>query len=198
LRGAIAGCTHRAEMTTAPPQAVDAAQGGRAPVVGIVAVSGAAIAFLLWLLYVHKAPPEFSEQLRFLPLLNAVLNGCAALSLVAGFSFIKQRRLDAHRNAMITAFVFSSLFLLGYIAHHALHGDSRYPGHSMLRTFYLVLLASHVLLSVVALPVVLTTFFFALTTRFSAHKKLARVTFPVWLYVSVTGVLVYVLLSTAR
>jgi putative membrane protein len=185
-------------MSTATPNALDAAQGGRAPVFGIVAVSAAAIAFLLWLLYVHHAPPEFADRLRFLPLLNAVLNGCAAISLVVGFSFIKQRKLSAHRNAMIVAFVFSSVFLLSYITHHALHGDTQYPGHSALRTVYLAVLASHVLLSVVALPVVLTTFFFALTTRFVQHKKLARFTFPIWLYVSVTGVLVYVLLSTAR
>jgi putative membrane protein len=180
------------------PNEVDAARGGRAPVVGIVAVSAVAIAFLLWLLYVHEAPPEFADRLRFLPLLNAILNGSSALALVVGFSFIKGRKITAHRNAMIVAFVFSSVFLLSYITHHALHGDTRYPGHSALRTVYLLVLASHVLLSVVALPIVLTTFFFALTTRFPQHKKLARFTFPIWLYVSVTGVLVYVLLATAR
>lgn len=178
--------------------ATDVAAGGRAPVFGIVAVSGAAIAFLLWLLYVHHAPPELAGTLSFLPLLNAGLNACAAAALVVGFVLIRKRRIPQHRNAMITAFVFSSLFLLGYIAHHALHGDTRYPGHSPMRTVYLLVLASHILLSVIALPIVLTTFFFALTTRFSSHRRIARFTFPIWLYVSATGVLVYVLLTTAR
>jgi putative membrane protein len=177
--------------------AVEAAEEGRGPVAGIVVVSAVAIAFLLWLLYVHQAPAGFADRLSFLPALNAVLNGCAAVSLVIGFIRIKQRNIVSHRNAMITAFVFSSLFLLSYITHHALHGDSHYPGHSVMRTVYLLVLGSHVLLSVFALPLVLTSFFFSLSGRFPQHKKVARVTFPIWLYVSVTGVLVYLLLSSA-
>jgi putative membrane protein len=181
-------------MSTA---AIDVAEGGRGPVAAIIAISAAAIGFLLWLLYVHHAPVSFTDKLRFLPALNALLNGCAAVSLVVGFSFIKQRKIAAHRNAMITAFVFSSLFLVSYILHHALHGDTRYPGHSALRTIYLAVLASHVLLSVFALPLVLTAFFFSLAGRFAQHRRVARYTFPIWLYVSVTGVLVYALLATA-
>jgi len=92
----------------------------------------------------------------------------------------------------------SSLFLASYITNHALHGDSRYPGHGTIRTVYLVILATHVLLSVVALPMVLTTFFFSLSGRFAQHRRIARFTFPIWMYVSVTGVVVYLMLSAAR
>jgi putative membrane protein len=99
---------------------------------------------------------------------------------------------------MMTAFVFSSLFLVSYILHHALHGDVRYPVHAAFRTFYLSLLASHILLAVVALPMVLVTFFFSLTGRIPQHRKIARWTFPIWLYVSVSGVVVYAMLAAYR
>lgn len=167
------------------------------PIAAILTISAAAIVFLLWLLYVHHAPPEFADRLRFLPALNAVLNGLSATALVAGFAFILRRKIAAHRASMITAFVFSSIFLASYITNHALHGDSRYPGHGTIRTVYLLILLTHVLLSVVALPMVLTTFFFSLSGRIPQHRKIARFTFPIWLYVSVTGVVVYFMLSTA-
>ncbi len=166
-------------------------------VLAILAVSALATAFLLWLLYVHHAPAEFHGRLRFLPALNAVLNGLSALSLTAGFVFIRRREIARHRAAMMTAFVFSSVFLVSYIANHAIHGDTLYPAHNSLRPTYLLLLASHVLLSIVALPIVLITFFLSLSGRFRQHKKLARWTFPLWLYVSVTGVIVYLMLHAA-
>ncbi len=87
---------------------------------------------------------------------------------------------------------------MGYILHHALHGDVRYPAHAAFRTFYLCLLASHILLAVVALPLVLTTFFFSLSGRIPQHRKVARWTLPLWLYVSVTGVITFVMLRLAQ
>ena len=97
---------------------------------------------------------------------------------------------------MLLAFAFSSLFLVSYIVNHALHGDTHFPaGHATLRAIYLSILASHIILSVVALPLVLITFFFSLSGRFPQHKRIARFTFPVWLYVSVTGVVVFALLQ---
>lgn len=167
----------------------------RLPIVIIVALSAAAVTFLLWLLYVHHPPGSFAYRLTFLPTLNAVLNGLSALALMIGFSFILRRRIAAHRASMMTAFVFSSLFLVSYIVNHALHGDTLYPGHGTARTIYLTILASHILLSVIALPMVLTTFFFALTGRFPQHRRLARFTFPIWLYVSITGVVVRIMLA---
>ena len=168
-----------------------------AAVAAIIAVSALATAFLLWLLYVHHAPASFRGRLRFLPELNAILNGLSALALTAGFVFIRRREITRHRAAMITAFVFSSIFLVSYIANHALHRDTLYPVHNATRTVYLAILASHILLSVVALPIVLITFFLSLSGRFRQHKKLARWTFPLWLYVSVTGVVVYLMLHAA-
>ena len=174
-----------------------AASSTRKPISAILIVSAAAIAFLLWLLYVHHAPPEFADRLRFLPALNAVLNALAAIALITGFVFVTRRNIPAHRASMITAFIFSSLFLASYITNHALHGESHYPGHGTIRAVYLLILLTHVLLSVVALPMVLTTFFFSLSGRIQQHRRIARFTLPIWLYVSVTGVVVYYMLANA-
>jgi putative membrane protein len=168
-----------------------------AAIAAIIAISVAASLFLFWLIYVHPAA-ALSTQYAFLPALNAILNGLAATALLIGYTFIRARRIKAHRRAMITAFLFSTLFLISYIAHHALHGDVRYPAHAALRTVYLWLLTSHIILAIVALPMVLVTFFFSLTGRIPQHRKIARWTFPIWLYVSVTGVITYVMLRLAQ
>jgi putative membrane protein len=168
-----------------------------AAIAAIIAISAAASLFLFWLIYIHPAA-ALSTQYAFLPALNAILNGLAATALLIGYTFIRARRIKAHRRAMITAFLFSTLFLISYIAHHALHGDVRYPAHAALRTLYLSLLTSHIILAIVALPMVLVTFFFSLTGRIPQHRKIARWTFPIWLYVSVTGVITYVMLRLAQ
>jgi putative membrane protein len=170
----------------------------RPAIAAILVISAGATVFLFWLIYVHPAPDAASVRLTFLPALNALLNGLSATALLIGYTFIRSRRIKAHRAAMLTAFAFSTLFLACYIANYALHGESHYPGHSMVRTVYLVILRSHVLLSVIALPLVLVTFFFSLTGRIPTHRKVARWTFPIWLYVSVTGVIVYAMLAAAR
>jgi len=166
------------------------------PVVGaIVVVSSLAVSFLLWLLYVHHASADFAGRWMFLPALNALLNGLCAIALCVGLYFIKHDNKEAHRTSMLLAFTFSSVFLISYIVNHALHGDTIFPGRGPVRTLYLSILASHVILSVVALPMVLTTFFFSLTGRFAMHRRIARLTFPIWLYVSITGVVVFVFLK---
>jgi putative membrane protein len=173
-------------------------QASTAPAIAaILVISAAASAFLFWLIYVHPAAAT-STQYAFLPALNAVLNGLSATALLIGYTFIRGKRIKAHRAAMITAFCFSTLFLVSYIAHHALHGDVRYPAHGALRGVYLPLLASHIVLAVVALPMVLVTFFFSLSGRIPQHRKIARWTFPLWLYVSVTGVITFVMLRLAQ
>jgi putative membrane protein len=183
-------------MTIAAP--ASRPQSGTGPVIAaILAISAAATIFLFWLIYIHPAAAT-SAQFAFLPALNAVLNGLAATALLIGYTFIRAHRVRQHRAAMITAFVFSTLFLVSYILHHALHGDVRYPVHAAFRTFYLWLLASHILLAVVALPLVLVTFFFSLSGRIPQHRKVARWTFPLWFYVSVTGVITYIMLRLAQ
>jgi len=168
------------------------------PAIGaIIAISATATIFLFWLIYMHPAADASGTQFAFLPALNAILNGLSAIALLIGFTFIKAKKIPQHRAAMMTAFVFSTLFLVSYIAHHALHGDVRYPATAAFRTLYLWLLTSHIILAIVALPLVLVTFFFSLTGRIRQHRSVARWTFPLWLYVSVTGVITYVMLRLA-
>lgn len=166
----------------------------RTPLVAIAAVSAAACAFLFWLLYardVASAPDQFA----FLPAMNATLNAASATCLVLGFGAIRRGDIPRHRAFMMSAFAFSSLFLVGYIMHHALHGDTRFGGEGTVKIVYLGILASHVVLSIAALPMVLTTFFFSLSNQLQRHRRLARYTLPVWLYVSLTGVVVFLLLE---
>ncbi|HUA97240.1 MAG TPA: DUF420 domain-containing protein [Terracidiphilus sp.] len=188
-------------MTTTSPTARPGSGTGPA-IAAILAISAAAMAFLFWLIYVHPAMDASRRELAFLPGLDALLNGLSATALLMGFAFIKGSRswtgrIKAHRAAMITAFVFSSIFLVCYIANYALHGESHYPGHGWVRATYLTILVSHILLSMIALPLVLITFFFSLSGRIPMHRKVARWTFPIWLYVSVTGVVVYAMLAAA-
>jgi putative membrane protein len=166
------------------------------PAIGaIVVASSLAVSVLLWLVYVHHASADFTGRWMFLPALNAVLNGLCAIALCVGLYFIKHHNRKTHRISMLLAFAFSCVFLISYIVNHALHGDTIFPGHGSVRTLYLSILTSHVILSIVALPMVLTTFFFSLTGRFAMHRRIARLTFPIWLYVSITGVVVFVFLK---
>lgn len=176
-------------MSTATPRAAFAA---------IFALSAAATLFLFWLIYVHPAPDAAAQQYAFLPALNAVFNGLSAIALSLGFVFVRFGRIRAHRASMMAAFLFSTAFLLGYIAHHALHGDVLYPHGAPFRGLYLALLASHIVLATLALPIVLATFFLALSNRIPTHRRLARWTFPLWLYVSITGVVTFLLLRSVR
>ena len=167
-------------------------------IVAIIAISAVASLFLCWLVYYHAPADVAGTQLLFLPTLNALLNGLSAIALVVGFFFIRAKRISEHRAAMFIAFIFSTLFLVTYITNHALHGDMHFQGQGFVRYIYFPLLISHIGLSVVALPMILITFFLSLTGRFPAHRRLARFTFPIWLYVSVTGVIVYAMLASYR
>jgi putative membrane protein len=170
----------------------------RPAILAILAISAGASLFLFWLVYQHPAADAARVKLPFLPALNAVLNGLSAIALLVGFTFVRARRIAAHRASMITAFIFSTLFLVSYILHHYLHGDVRYPVHAAYRSVYLPLLASHIVLATATLPLVLLTFFFSLSGRFPQHRKVARWTLPLWLYVSITGVITYVMLRLAQ
>jgi len=185
-------------MTTQTRNLPQNSPSGTGPAIAaIIGISIAASLFLLWLIYFHPAADAGGTRFTFLPALNALLNALSATALLIGYTFIRAKRISAHRASMITAFAFSTLFLVSYILHHALHGDVRYPLHAAFRTPYLWLLASHILLAIIALPMVLTTFFFSLSGRIPMHRKIARWTFPIWLYVSVTGVITYAILHLA-
>jgi putative membrane protein len=180
------------------PLTVNEARTPPSVVAGILALSAAASAMLFWLVYFHAPADVAGTHWAFLPALNAVFNGLSAVALCVGFACIRAKRIAAHRASMFTAFLFSTLFLVSYITNHALHGDMRFHGEGGVRPFYFTLLISHIGLSMIALPLILVTFFLSLTGRFPIHRKVARWTFPIWLYVSVTGVLVYAMLAAYR
>lgn len=160
-------------------------------IVGIIAVSAVASAFICWLVYFHAPTDVAGTQLRSLPLVNAVLNAFSTVALLIGYRYIRARNVQAHRAAMFAAFIFSTIFLVSYLVNFTLHGETRFDRLSPWWPFYWKLLLSHILLSVIALPMILITFFLSLTGRFPAHRRLARYTYPIWLYVSITGVIVY-------
>jgi len=161
----------------------------------IIVVSALASALICWLVYFHTPTDVAGTQLRSLPLLNAVLNAFSTVALLFGYRFIRARKIPSHRAAMFTAFFFSSIFLVSYLVNFTLHGETHFNRLNPWWSFYWKLLLSHILLSILALPLILITFFLSLTGRFPAHKKLARYTFPIWLYVSITGVIVYLMQS---
>jgi uncharacterized membrane protein YozB (DUF420 family) len=133
-------------------------------------------------------------SLADLPRLNACLNSLSALLLVWGWANIRMQRVAAHRACMVGALVTSSLFLVSYLTYHAQVGTVRFPGHGALRTIYLAILTTHTILAAVIVPLVVLTLRRALRREFPRHARLARWTMPLWLYVSVTGVVVYWLL----
>jgi uncharacterized membrane protein YozB (DUF420 family) len=126
-----------------------------------------------------------------LPTVNAVLNASAAVTMLAGFVAIRQRRIAIHRACMLTAVGLSALFLVSYLVYHAQTGSHPYAGGGWLLTIYLSILLTHTVLAIAIVPLVSTTLYRALRAQFVRHARLARVTFPIWLYVSVTGVVVY-------
>ena len=138
--------------------------------------------------------PSAQQGSLLLPTLNAGLNGGAACCLVTGYVMIRKRRLAAHKVWMIAAIVFSSLFLVGYLAHHATAGSVRYQGEGLLRGVDYGLLIPHVLLAGPIVPLALFTLYRGWTGKLEKHRRIAKITLPLWLYVSVSGVLIYVML----
>lgn len=128
------------------------------------------------------------------PALDATLNATSAVLLTLGYFFIRNKRILAHKICMLSAFGTSSLFLVCYLWYHTHHGVTRFMGQGLVRPLYFALLGSHTLLAAFIVPLVLTTLYRAWQKRFDLHKRIARWTFPAWLYVSVTGVMVYWLL----
>lgn len=126
-----------------------------------------------------------------LPDVNAALNSLSAAFLLAGFLFIKSKNIKAHRACMLAAFASSTLFLVSYLAYHYQVGSVPFKGQGSVRTLYFAILLTHTILAVVVVPMALVTLLRGLRNKFDAHRRIARWTFPIWLYVSVTGVVVY-------
>lgn len=157
-------------------------------------VSAAALGFLFWLLVIRSGEPGAGVDLRFLPAVNAGFNSLSAALLLTGFVLIKQGKPQLHKYAMVGAFVASALFLVSYITYHYVHGDTKFIGEGFVRPVYFAILISHVLLSMLVVPGALFAFWFAFTKRFATHKRVTRVLFPIWFYVSVTGVVIFFML----
>jgi uncharacterized membrane protein YozB (DUF420 family) len=134
------------------------------------------------------------DYISVLPHLNAVLNTTSALFLIAGYRFIRHRRIQAHRNCQLLALFSSVAFLTSYLTYHYFHGSTRFPGQGIIRPIYLTILLTHTILAVVIVPLIFVTLYRALRFDFIRHKRIARWTLPLWLYVSVTGVVVYLML----
>lgn len=167
----------------------------KAPEIIIALVSALALGFLFYLIYGRSATGEYAGMVAFLPAMNAACNALTTVLIVLGLQAIGRGDRDAHRRRMLSAFATSTLFLIGYIVYHALHGETKFPGQGLIRPVYFFILISHIVLSAVALPMILATFWFGLSNQLTRHVKLARWTYPLWLYVSVTGVVIFFMLK---
>lgn len=164
-------------------------------IIGLLSFS--VLAFLVWLIYFKKGQDITGEVswVNALPALNAFLNALTSIFLIIGLTFIRKNNITWHKRAMFAATGTSGLFLVSYIAYHHFHGDTKFIATGLIRPIYFGILISHVLLSVLQVPLILSTLYLGLAKKFSSHKKVARVTFPIWLYVSITGILIFVLLK---
>jgi putative membrane protein len=158
-------------------------------------VSSVIFIVVTMLFYLNPTDIDLGFDLKVFPRFHAILNSITAICLVAAFIFIKMKKIQAHRYSMITAFILSVVFLISYVFYHSVSSPTKYGGEGLLRYIYYFTLISHIFLAAVVLPFILFTFYRALNKQFVQHKKIARWTFPMWLYVAITGVLVYILIS---
>ncbi|MAI80714.1 MAG: hypothetical protein CL917_17370 [Deltaproteobacteria bacterium] len=152
----------------------------------------AAIGFLVWLIYFHEGAG--SDGPSILPMFSAIFNSISACLLLGGLWAIRHQKRRLHQQLMLSALLVSALFLVNYIYYHYSAGDTYFLGTGFIRPVYFVILISHVVLSVVILPMILTAIYLALSDRLALHKRFARWTWGGWMYVSVTGVVVYFML----
>jgi putative membrane protein len=180
---------------TSQPMSPDAAvvpRASRAFFVFNAVLSASALAFIGFILLRGKSAG--GPDLSFMPAINASFNALSAACLVAGYFAIRQKKIGVHRLLMVSAFACSALFLVGYLSYHFVHGDTKFTGTGAIRSVYFALLISHILLSMSVVPLALTSFYFAFTRSFVRHRRLNRVFLPIWLYVSLTGVVIFFML----
>ena len=139
-----------------------------------------------------EVPPSF---IFFLPKLNAIINAICTILLLTTYYFIRQKKITTHKRINITTFFLSALFLISYVTYHYFADETRFPADNPLRPLYLIILSSHIILAAVVLPLILISFYRGLNMRVALHKKIVRWTFPIWLYVTITGVIVYLMIS---
>lgn len=158
-----------------------------------------AFSIVVFLVVVSLKKIHIEVDLSFNPhvfaTVNAFTNGTVALTLLLALVAVKMKRYMLHKKLMLFAMVLSFIFLISYVAHHVLTGDTTYPKEAPLRALYLVVLITHIILAAIILPFILFTTYRGLTADFSAHKKIARITWPIWFYVAISGVIVYLMIS---
>ncbi|MBK7108885.1 MAG: DUF420 domain-containing protein [Chitinophagales bacterium] len=150
----------------------------------------ALIAFLFYSPVVH-----LNVDVSFLPKFHAFLNSCVFILLLSGYYFIRHNKIRQHKYCMISAFSLSGLFLISYVFYHAATESTKYGGEGIIKYIYYFILLTHIVLAALVLPFILITLSRALSQRFDKHKRIARITLPIWLYVSFTGVIVYFMIS---
>ena len=161
----------------------------------IVFISLAAFLFLIWLIYFRETGETTADWVQHLPALNALLNSASTVLIVLGFIAIRNKKFIRHMKLMLTAFVTSSFFLISYLIYHSYVGHTPFPGEGLIRPVYFFILITHIVLSAFVVPLVLTSFYFAYSGRFQTHRRVSKWTFPIWLYVSVTGVMIFFILN---
>jgi putative membrane protein len=161
----------------------------------ILLLSAAVFGFLVWLIYFKPAAGYSSEVIGLLPALNALLNAMATVFLISGFVAVRKRQYATHIKLMFGALTCSTLFLISYVVYHNFHGDSKFLGTGIVRPVYFFILISHIVLSAVVVPLILTSLYLSLAGRLATHRRVSRYTFPIWLYVSFTGVLIFAMLK---
>ena len=162
---------------------------------GALALGALVCGLLFWLIYFKAGSPQQSSVIGRLPAVNATLNSLSATFLVTGYIQIRAGDWRAHMRWMFAALATSALFFVSYVVYHNFHGDTKFTGTGPVRPLYFFILITHIVLSAIVVPMILLSFFLALSGRLVAHRRLSRYTFPVWLYVSVTGVLVFAMLK---
>ncbi len=140
-------------------------------------------------------PEHLPAFAMYLPLLNAIINGTCSILLLLSLRAIKRKEIITHKKLNLTTFVLSSLFLISYITYHWLADETKFPIDNPIRPYYLAILISHIILAAVVLPLILISFYYGLTNQVKKHRRITRWSFPIWLYVTVTGVVVYLMIS---
>ncbi len=162
------------------------------PAIGLVSIL--VLVGVALILLVHRPQVEGSASISSLPTVNAFLNGTSAILLSVGYFFIRRKKVTSHKICMVTAFGLSCLFLISYLIHHYQVGSTSFSGQGWVRPVYFTLLISHIILAAIIVPLALTALYRALNGQFDKHVKITRWALPIWLYVSVTGEIVYLML----
>ena len=171
-------------------------QSEKKSILSILTLSAVVFAFLVWWIYAKETGGTTNrEMVDLLPYVNSFLNALTSIFLLLGLKAIRSGNRELHKKIMLGACSLSATFLISYLLYHHYHGDTKFIGTGWVRYSYFAILISHILLSMAQVPLILFTFYLAFKKRWNLHRKVAKVTFPIWLYVSVTGVIIFIYLK---